>query len=99
MYEELVARLRAGEYAREELSIILPKAADAIEELSRAQEQWITHERNALLKSVPKWIPDGRLGDLDALMARLEKYHPPLDIAMRELADAPTIVPAEEGDP
>lgn len=33
------------------------QAADAIEELSRAQEQWIEQERNALLKSIPKWIP------------------------------------------
>ena len=31
-YEELVDRLRAGTYTAEELSIILPKAADAIEE-------------------------------------------------------------------
>lgn len=33
------------------------RLADAIEELSRAQEQWITQERNALLKSQPRWIP------------------------------------------
>lgn len=33
------------------------KAADAIEELSRAQEQWIAQERNVLLKSIPRWIP------------------------------------------
>ena len=32
-------------------------AADAIEELSRAQEQWIEQERNALLQSIPRWIP------------------------------------------
>lgn len=35
-YEELISRLRAGEYTLEELSIILPKAADAIEELRGA---------------------------------------------------------------
>jgi hypothetical protein len=33
-YPELVERLRAGTYTVEELSIILPKAADAIERLS-----------------------------------------------------------------
>lgn len=37
MYDELVERLRAGEYTLEELSIILSKAADAIEELSRRE--------------------------------------------------------------
>ena len=36
MYEELISRLRAGEYTLEELSIILPKAADAIEELLKS---------------------------------------------------------------
>lgn len=33
LYDELVERLRAGSYTFEELSIILPRAADAIEEL------------------------------------------------------------------
>lgn len=56
-----------------------------------------THNRAPWCPLVPV-PPHGRLGDLDALMARLEKYHPPLDIAMRELADAPTIVPAEESE-
>lgn len=37
-YEELVNRLRAGTYTVEELSIILPKAADAIEELQKRVE-------------------------------------------------------------
>ena len=32
------------------------EAADAIEELSLAQEQWITQERNVLLKSQPRWV-------------------------------------------
>ena len=38
MYDELVERLRAESYTLEELSIILPKAADAIEELMRRCE-------------------------------------------------------------
>lgn len=37
MYDELIPRLRAGEYTLEELSIILPKAADAIEKLSQIE--------------------------------------------------------------
>ena len=41
-YDELVDRLRAGTYTAEELSIILPKAADAIEELSKLK--WISVE-------------------------------------------------------
>lgn len=36
---------------------IMNRLADAIEELSRAQEQWIEQERKALLKSLPRWIP------------------------------------------
>ena len=39
-YEELVDRLRAGTYTAEELSIILPKAADVIEELSKLQASY-----------------------------------------------------------
>lgn len=57
MYDELVERLRAETYTLEELSIILPRAADAIEELSRAVEKWINVERDRLFKSVPRWIP------------------------------------------
>jgi hypothetical protein len=33
------------------------QAADAIEELQGQIDGWIEQERNALLKSVPKWIP------------------------------------------
>ena len=33
------------------------RLADAVEELSRAQEQWIEQERKMLLKSLPRWIP------------------------------------------
>ena len=40
MYDELVARLRAGTYTVEELSIILPKAADAIEELQQTVDHY-----------------------------------------------------------
>lgn len=45
-YEELVERLRAGTYTVEELSVILPQAADAIEELvSNADKfKWISVE-------------------------------------------------------
>ena len=35
---------------------LMRKAADAIEELSRAQELWIEQERKMLLKSIPRWI-------------------------------------------
>lgn len=35
MYDELVERLRSGRYTLEDLSIILPEAADAIEKLSK----------------------------------------------------------------
>ena len=54
-YEELVRRLR--EHNGWALNETLDEAADAIEELSNAQEQWIEQERNALLKSIPRWIP------------------------------------------
>ena len=69
MYDDLAKRLRDAAKMSYALAVLLPhsegnamaklhnKAADAIEELSRAQEQWIEQERNALLKSIPKWIP------------------------------------------
>ena len=64
MYEELVKRLRKRavnlkeKFSRNaELLSELMQAADALEELSRAQERWITQERNAMLKSIPRWIP------------------------------------------
>lgn len=38
MYDELVERLRAGTDTVEELSILIPKAADAIEELTAKVE-------------------------------------------------------------
>ena len=50
MYDELVERLRAKSYTLEELSIILPKAADAIEELMRRCEQF-------QYMPLPAWIP------------------------------------------
>lgn len=59
MYDELIKRLReAAEYIpcimdREDAI----KAADAIEELQAQIDGWIEQERNALLKSIPKWIP------------------------------------------
>ena len=56
MYDELVKRLRAEEIPLDELVRTLHEAADAIEELSKAQEQWIEQERNVLLKSIPKWV-------------------------------------------
>lgn len=43
-HKELVERLRKGSYTLEELSILLPSAADAIEELSTSaqpEQQWI----------------------------------------------------------
>ena len=46
MYNELVERLRAKSYTLEELSIILPKAADAIEKLTAEPkysfDEWCT---------------------------------------------------------
>lgn len=67
MYDEMVKSLRAeaaktGARAYHGAIInpnrgLLLKAADAIEELRLAQEQWIEQERNVLLKSIPRWIP------------------------------------------
>lgn len=55
MYDKLCRQLRA---MASTWGISLPReAADAIEELSNAQEKWIEQERNALLKSIPRWIP------------------------------------------
>lgn len=53
-YEELVDRLRAGTYTVEELSIILPRAADAIEELicDVADE----HNRRLDAEEAQEWI-------------------------------------------
>jgi len=61
MHDELIKRLRISAQLADKGLVITPsiclEAADAIEELSRTQEQWIEQERNALLKSIPKWIP------------------------------------------
>ena len=61
MHDDLVKRLRnAAQWADKGLVItpsVCLEAADAIEELSKAQAQWIEQERNVLLKSIPKWIP------------------------------------------
>lgn len=61
MYEELISRLRAGEYTLEELSIILPKAADAIEELLKAAKAM--HTMPAIYKAVPV-PPHGRWNNI-----------------------------------
>lgn len=67
-YEELVDRLRAGTYTAEELSIIIPKAADAIEELSRENRSLantvnkadkILRNRSGKWISVEERLPDG----------------------------------------
>ena len=63
MYEELVERLRAKSYTLEELSIILPRAADAIEELQQiaahyeqtAKDYW--KEACDYKAEIPNWIP------------------------------------------
>ena len=63
MYEELITQLRKmhpEEYVNSMdfafgTQQAMHEAADAIEELSRAQEQWISQEREALLKSIPRW--------------------------------------------
>lgn len=65
MYDELIKALHEGAEFLEcstpgiknSFAKMCHNAADAIEELSRAQEQWIEQERNALLKSIPRWIP------------------------------------------
>ena len=55
-YQELVERLRAGTYTVEELSIILPKASDAIDDLSKQLDDM--NEANiALYGALPRWIP------------------------------------------
>lgn len=54
-YSELVKRLR--EHNGWALNETLDAAADAIEELQAQIDGWIEQERNALLKSIPKWIP------------------------------------------
>lgn len=56
MHNELVDRLRAKSYTLEELSIILPKAADAIEELRTQNEKWEEVVKTAL-DFIPCWIP------------------------------------------
>lgn len=60
MYEELVKTLRY--YGAWESHS--KRAADAIENLSKAQEQWIEQERKVLLQSIHRWIPvEERLPD------------------------------------
>ena len=59
-YEELVERLRAEQFTVEELSIILPKAANAIEELCKQIE--FEHQSGfadgqiAANRKKPRWI-------------------------------------------
>ena len=68
MYEELVKRVRqvaeevcedydVDPYNAERRFFVIEEAANAVEELSRVQERWIAIERNALLNSIPRWIP------------------------------------------
>ena len=60
MYEELIAQLRMKQDIANDVvknpDKTCGEAADAIEELIRAQEQWISQERNALLNQIPRWI-------------------------------------------
>lgn len=67
-YSELVKRLREskneqcyigcfGNCGDCKIDAELEQAADAIEELQAQIDGWIEQERNALLKSIPKWIP------------------------------------------
>lgn len=56
MYDELVERLRAESYTLEELSIILPRAADAIEEL-QGRAKVLEKVADKWCEAVPKWIP------------------------------------------
>lgn len=65
MYDELIKNLRGrGQFLLphygEETSYdsdLMKQAADAIEEQQAQIDGWIEQERNALLKSIPKWIP------------------------------------------
>ena len=62
MYNELVERLGAKSYTLEELSIILPRAADVIEELMRKCEQLPSADAVpvVLCKDCKWWIPHGK---------------------------------------
>jgi len=65
MYDELIKNLRGRSqfllpHYGEETSYdsdLMKQAADAIEEQQAQIDGWIEQERNALLKSIPKWIP------------------------------------------
>lgn len=64
MYEALVARIRYHiqkanfmGLKEAESTLLLGEAADAIEDLSKAQVQWIEQERKVLLQSIHRWIP------------------------------------------
>lgn len=57
MYEDLITRLRNTYTLPPSIVAVMGEAADVIEELSRAQEQWIERERKLLIRSIPKWIP------------------------------------------
>ena len=63
MQNELTIRLRRysraclAERLDPDFADAVREAVEAIEKLSKAQEQWIERERKELLKSIPKWIP------------------------------------------
>lgn len=80
MYEELVERLRAGTYTLYELSFILPKAADAIEELQQTvdhykgcSDDW--YKEACDYKAMwPRWIPvTERLPENGRVLCRIEE--------------------------
>lgn len=71
MYDELIQRLRAGEYTLEELSIILPKAAEAIEELQQKIDEFYLLVQDVNRKEIAGHISEN---DLDAWLYAFQRY-------------------------
>lgn len=87
MYNDLVKQLREyAEWATANewetpimLSDHLKQAADVIEDLSKAQEQWIEQERKVLLQSIHRWIPvEEQLPELNKSCLLYNQYYGPM---------------------
>lgn len=59
-YKELVDRLREGSYTLEELSILLPSAADAIEELLPSAQPEIVRCKDCKYRDAEDGFCEGR---------------------------------------
>ena len=88
-YDELIENLRncaevnsLSRYKRD----LMRQAAGAIKKLQAHIDGWIEHERKALLKSVPKWIPvTERLPeDKQTCLIWYEYYHCSLKMVLPE---------------